>query len=178
MTTFDLADVRRFTAEIGTRLDRCDNGEGMECANLDATLRHYAALCCEFRDGVRAWGRSVFAGRLAFDAETDRTWHDEGARLYARAAEFLADGKHAEGGCYVLNGQTALRSALWGLHQLLTPWVTPKLAVGPAARQGSTLTGEVLGAAQEESAGLPPLPADWRPTDSKQQARLAMFRKS
>lgn len=40
MTTFDLADVRRFTADLDARLDQCDNGEGMECTNFDGTLRH------------------------------------------------------------------------------------------------------------------------------------------
>ena len=48
MTTFDLGDVRRFTADLDARMDQCDNGEGIEFADLDGTLRHYAVLCCEF----------------------------------------------------------------------------------------------------------------------------------
>jgi hypothetical protein len=63
MTAFDLATVRTFTADLETRRNRCDNGEGMECASLDDALRHYASLCCEFRESARQWGRSVFAGR-------------------------------------------------------------------------------------------------------------------
>ena len=178
MTTFDLTDVRRFAADLGARMDRCDNGEGMECANLDATLRHYAGLCCEFRECVRAWGRSVFAGRVTFDPETERVWREEGARLYARSTQHLADGQQAEGGCYTLEGQHALRSALWGLDQLLSGWVTPKLSVGPAARLGSTLTGTALEAAKERAAALPPLPADWQPADPRQQALFKKYRSS
>ena len=30
MTTFDLAEVRGFAADLDARLNRCDNGEGME----------------------------------------------------------------------------------------------------------------------------------------------------
>ena len=69
MTTFDLADVRRFTADLDARMDQCDNGEGMECANLDGTLRQYAVLCCEFCEQVRLWGRAIFYGLAAFDPE-------------------------------------------------------------------------------------------------------------
>ncbi len=40
MTSFDLAEVRRYITDLEARLDRCDNGEGMGCANLDAALRY------------------------------------------------------------------------------------------------------------------------------------------
>jgi hypothetical protein len=82
MTTFDLSEVRDFAANLGARMDRCDNGEGMECANLDGTLRQYAILCCEFCEHVRQWGRAIFTGQAAFDPEVERTWLDEGIRLY------------------------------------------------------------------------------------------------
>jgi hypothetical protein len=65
ITTFDLADVRRFTADLDARMDQCDNGEGMECANLDGTLRRYAVLCCEFCEEVRQWGQAIFYGQAA-----------------------------------------------------------------------------------------------------------------
>src|SRR5436189_5417802 len=87
MTTFDLAEVRGFAADLEARMDRCDNGEGTECANLDGTLRHYAVLCCEFCEQCREWGRAIFAGQSAFDPEVERLWIDEGVRLYGRAQE-------------------------------------------------------------------------------------------
>jgi hypothetical protein len=90
MTTFDLVEVRTFATDLNARMTRCDNGEGIECATLDDTLRHYATLCCEFREGVRQWGRAVFAGRVAFDPEVERVWIDEGVRLYSRAVGLLA----------------------------------------------------------------------------------------
>ena len=59
MTTFDMAEVREFTNDVWSRMDQCDNGEGMQCANLDDTLRRYATLCREFHERVRQWGRAV-----------------------------------------------------------------------------------------------------------------------
>jgi hypothetical protein len=179
MTTFDLAEVRGFAADLDARMNRCDNGEGMECANLDDTLRHYATLCCEFREGVRQWGRAVFAGRVAFDPEVERVWLDEGCRLYSRAVETLAYGQkaEAEGPCYLLDGQAVLQAALWDLYQLLEGWVTPKLAVGPSARQGLALTPAAAEEARRRIDSLPPLPADWQPADPRQQRQFKMLRK-
>jgi hypothetical protein len=168
MTTFDLAEVRGFVTALDSQMERCDNGEGMACANLDDALRHYAALCCELREGVRQWGREVFAGRVAFDPEVERVWRTESTRLYDRAVEMLAYGRKAEIACYHLDGRAALRSALWDLHQLLDGWVTPKLAVGPSARRGRPLGPAAAEDARRRMDALPPLPADWRPADPRQ----------
>src|SRR2546423_11250661 len=135
--TFDLGDVRRFTADLDARMDRCDNGEGMECANLDGTLRHYAVLCCEFCEHCRQWGRAIFAGQSAFDPEVERLWIDEGVRLYGRAQELWTYGQQmAQEKCFVLESGAVLGSALRWLEHLLFAWVTPKLAVAPLARRG------------------------------------------
>ena len=61
MTTFDLAEVRGFTADIHARMHRRDNGEGSECAALDADLRRSTELCREFYNQVRRWGLAVFS---------------------------------------------------------------------------------------------------------------------
>ena len=45
--------MRSFTADLENRLTRCDNGEGMECATLDAALQHYTESCCRFAEEVR-----------------------------------------------------------------------------------------------------------------------------
>ncbi len=176
MTTFDLAEVRRLTADLHARMNRCDNGEGAECSNLDGALRHYAALCCEFREGVRQWGRAVFSGRVAFDPEVERAWREEGQRLYARALEMSAYGARAEVPCYVLDGRAALGAAVWDLYRLLNDWVTPKLAVGPAARGGLVFSPKAAEEARRRADALPPLPADWQPGDPRQQARFRKLR--
>jgi len=177
MTTFDLADARGFTAELDARRIQCDNGEGMDCADLDNTLRHYATLCSEFRDGVRLWGREVFSGRVAFDPEVERVFLEEGNKLYFRSMEMLAYGQKEETGTVVLDGRVALQSALFLLNQLLAGWVTPRLAVGPSARvrlpQEGPLADEIRRRIQE----LPPLPADWRPSDPRQQRFFSLLRK-
>lgn len=171
MTTFDLIEVRDFVADLDARMRRCDNGEGMECATLEASLRHHATLCCEFRESVRQWGRAVFAGRVAFDAAVERIWREEGLRLFRHAVEMLADGQKAEVPCYVLESQGILQAALWQLHELLADWVTPQLAVGPAARQGLPLDPTAAEKARALLSALPPLPADWQPADPRQRVQ-------
>lgn len=165
MTTFDLADVRRFTADLGARLDQCDNGEGMYCANLDATLGHYALLCCEFRERVRQWGLAIFYGQAAFDPEVERLWLDEGIQLYRRAIDLWGYGQEKHGECFALQNGAALGSALWRLERLLSTWVTPRPANAPLAGHGVALTQAEKEEAQNRVDALPPLAADWQPTD-------------
>jgi hypothetical protein len=173
MTTFDLSETRKFTADLESRMDSCDNGEGLECAGLDNTLRNYAKVCCEFREAVRRWGREVFSGRTAFDPVVEELLLDEGVKLYSRALEMSGYGEHAELPCYTLDGQAELQSALGSLYQLLRGWVTPKLAVGPSARQG---TGEVPESVRARIRDLPPLPHDWQPADPRQRSRYRKLR--
>lgn len=174
MTTFDLADVRRFTADLDARMDQCDNGEGMECANLDGSLRRYAVLCCEFAEKVRQWGRAVFYGQAAFDPEVEKLWIDEGTKLCRRAGDLWAYGQEMQGECFVLQNGAALGSALWRLERLLSAWVTPKPAVAPMARLGVALSEADTEEARKRVDALPPLPADWQPADPR---RRLLFRK-
>ncbi len=174
MKTFDFAEVRGFAAALDARLDRCDNGEGIQFANMDATLRLYAGLCCEYCEEVRDWGRAIFYGRAAFDPEVERIWRDEGLRLYRRASELWNNGRESNGTSFVLEGGAALGSALLQLHQLLAEWVTPKLAAAPLARQGIAVTLSDRADVQKRIDELSPLSADWVPVDSRQ---LAQFKK-
>jgi hypothetical protein len=178
MKSFDLAEVRHFTADLASRMSRCDNGEGMECSTLEDTLLHYAALCCEYRENVRAWGRAVFSGEIEFDSEVERIWREEGKQLRASAVEVLGYGQKAEGPCYVLDGQAALQAALWNLEKLLKKWVTPKLAVSPSARQRITFSDAEAAEVKRRMDALPPLPVDWQPADPKQQQQLKMLQRN
>ncbi|MGH7138473.1 MAG: hypothetical protein ACREHD_22205 [Pirellulales bacterium] len=176
MLSFDLAEVRDFAADLGARMDRCDNGEGMECASLDGTLRHYANLCCEFCERARQWGRAIFAGQAAFDPDVERIWLDEGVRLYRRASELWAYGQDLQGECFVLEGGASLGSALWRLERLLNDWITPKQAVAPLARLGVTNNPADVEKVQQQINALAPLPADWQPSDPRQRARYKLLR--
>lgn len=179
MTTFDLAGVRAFVSDVDARLDRCDNGEGLMCANLDDTLRHYARVCCEYREAVRHWGREVFAGRAAFDPEVETELLAHGEALYHRAQNLFAYGEEmADGPCYALEGRATLRAALLGVYELLTKWVTPALSVGPSARGALVLAPEVVAAMRARLAALPPLPADWQPADARQRRQFKKLRNS
>jgi hypothetical protein len=177
MTTFDLAEVRNFAADLDARMDRCDNGEGMVCSTLDATLRHYAALCCEFREHVRGWGRAVFAGRVAFDPSVEQVWHDGCSHLARRAFDVLMLGEKAEVPCGELDGKVALAYALLELYRLLDGWVTPQLAVGPSARRGLNLPPAAAEEVRRRLESLPPLPADWEPADPRRQKLFRILRK-
>lgn len=176
MPTFDLAEVRDFAGRLDARMDRCDNGEGMGCANLDDTLRQYAIVCCQFCERVRAWGRAIFAGQAAFDPEVERIWLDEGTRMYRRASELWTYGQRLQGDCFVLEGGAGLGSALWRLERLLTGWVTPKQALAPTIRLGVAKTPQDAQEVQARINALEALPADWQPNDPRQRARLKMLR--
>jgi len=172
MTTFDLADVRRFVQELTARRERCDHEEGVDCANLDGTLRSYAVICCEFCEQARQWGREIFYGRAAFDPEIETLWLDAGRVLHQRASELWSYGQEMEGDCFVLENGAALGAALWQLERLLTTWVTPQRAIAPLARHG--LTSDPAGEGQRRIDALPKLPAAWQPADRRQNQ---LFRK-
>ncbi len=120
-----------FTADLDARMKECESGEGMQCANLDDTLRHYAELCCRFSEGVRQWGLAIFYGRVAFDPEVETLLFGGADELYHRASQMWEYGQGLQGECFVLENGAALGSALWRLDRLLSAWVTPKPATAP-----------------------------------------------
>jgi len=140
MTTFDFKEVQDFAANVNRQLTECENGEGMECANIDHTLSCCAENCCGFTEKVRKWARDVFAGRVVFDPAVEQLWKAEAMQLYTRAFNLLEYGGQAESECYALNGKVKLQAALFRLRNLLDGWVTPKLSVGPSARLGASLS--------------------------------------
>ena len=178
MITFDLDEVRAFTAGLRAEVTRCDNGEGMVCATLDATLLHYAELCCKFDGAARQWARAVFTGRVPYDAEVDVALQEHGRWLLHQALETWQHGQRSEVPCYELAGYTILQAVLFDLYRLLKGWVTPKLAVGPAARQATKLDSVATDEIRERIASLPPLPADWLPDNPAQQALYRKLQKS
>ncbi len=93
MTTFDLAEVQGFAADLNTGMDRCGNGEGMGHFTLDEILESYAQICRDFCDQIRRWADAVFTGRSKFDPEVERILREEGSRLYNRALEILEVGR-------------------------------------------------------------------------------------
>ncbi|HEX4793707.1 MAG TPA: hypothetical protein VH370_07950 [Humisphaera sp.] len=172
MTTFDFNQVRDFAAGVNAELDQCENGEGAQCRTIDATLSYCAERCGKFIEEVRKWGRDVFAGRVAFDPAAEQLWKAELSQLYLRAINLLTLGNQAEQSCFVLDGKRKLESSLWNVHQLLDGWVTPKLSVGPSARQKVVFTD----ADRRRIESLPSLPADWTPDDPHQAAQLRRFK--
>jgi hypothetical protein len=134
----------------------------MECATLDDSLRFYTQLCCVFRETLRHWGRAVFAGRVVFDPEVERIWRAECGRLFSRASEVLERGKKAEVECFTLEG-LVLEDELKDLERLQNGWVSPRLAVGPAARHPRALSPQSADEVRRRIQSLPALPADWKP---------------
>ena len=165
----DANEVRAYAAKLNAELDRCDNGEGMECASLDASLEHYAARCCRLSEQIRLWGRDVFAGRVAFEESVEEAWIKAGVDLNNRAVEMLEPASQAEIPCYDLPGANKLGTALLTLYRLLDGWVSPRLSVGPAARQSSKLVDRAEEVRQKMKT-LAPLPKEWMPSDARQQS--------
>lgn len=176
MTTFDLAEVREFTAAIDARLKRCDNGEGMACATLDDSLRFHASVCREFWTAVRAWHRAVFGGHVKFDLGVERVVLAEGKRLIALGTAKAAHAAIRESDCYKLDGRTLLQSALWDLSRLMDGWITPALSVSPGPRVRLHRTPEQLEAIRLRLAAMPPLPANWLPDDPEQRREFLEIR--
>ena len=172
MTTFDFKQVREFADGLNDKLDRCDNGEGNECATIENALRLYAACCCDFQMKLRQWARDVFAGRVAFDSTTEQTWRAELGRLYDRALKLTELVAQIEVKCYRLDEQCALESAIWNLGRLRDNWVTPKLAVSPSARQQISPTADTC----LRIASLPALPKDWEPSNADQRSLFRRIR--
>lgn len=174
MTTFELARVQNFIAGLEERMAACENGEGMQCATLDAALSYHAKVCCDFIAEVKQWGQAVFAGRETFNPEVETQLKDAGMRLYLRANVLLAHAHVAEGPCYLLVGQPRLQNALSELYRLLSGWVTPSLAIAPSARRTKPLGNDKVTLMRERLAALRPLPPDWQPDDPTQRKLYKM----
>lgn len=161
--TLDLPAARRFSEDLNRRILQCDNGEGMECANLESTLNHYADLCHELQTTIAGWANSVFSGETGFDVEVEAVLKNEARVLVARAKQVAAYGRALDAECYKLHALNRLHYLLADLDYLLEHWASPKLAVGPGprVRTSSGVDREVMACLQ----GLPPLLADWEPTD-------------
>jgi hypothetical protein len=163
MTAFDLPEVRGFAEDLDARMNRCENGEGTECATLDDALQLYAKLCREFVAQVRQWGQAIFYSRVAFDPEVERVFLNEGMRLFSHANAAFERGGKAEEECWMLDGRTALAAALWDMHRVLDGWITPTPAVGPSVRHGLASHPTVLAEARRRIEALSPLPSAWSP---------------
>jgi len=170
MATLDLTAVRRFTDDLDDRLRRCDNGEGMYCSTLDASIKYYVDLCGSLTTCVHGWARAVFASQIGFDPEVEAVLKQAAQHLLHRAKEKAALGRTMNGQCFELQGLPALHYCVADLDYLLDNWVSPRPAVSPAPRV--KLTDAAAQQVVEGLDKLPALPADWRPS---QPAQLALF---
>lgn len=176
MMTYDVDGIQQFTANLSAKIAGCENGEGMECATLDAALSRHADICCEFVTAVREWAHDVFTGKIPFDPEAERVWREQGEKLYYSLLEWVELGKAAEAPCYQLDGGSVILWPVSDLAQILKNWVSPRLAVSPAARH---LPGvEEIEGARNRLETLPALPAEWRPENRQQAAMFRRLRRS
>ncbi|HVX85503.1 MAG TPA: hypothetical protein VH253_12035 [Phycisphaerae bacterium] len=172
-----LKEVHEFTASLNRKIEKCENGEGLECATLDAALSHYAGICCEYMTGVREWARAIFSDKQKFDGSVEEVWKREGRSLYTFGLEIAQYSEQAGVDCYDLPGQCRLKAALADIDRLLRNWVIPAPSIAPAARIG--LPGDVIDAEKIGSRldSLPPLPADWKPSDRVQRLIFRALRR-
>lgn len=167
VTTYNAGDVRHFVSNLNDQFCQCQNGEGMECATLDTKLCHLTLLCSDFMEGLRNWGRDIFARRAEYDSSVEEAWLVGGRQLLRSARRIWGDAKAVEVECYVLESQELLVLAIFEMEQLLNHWVSPKPSVGPSARLGSNLSQSVVDEARRRIESLPLLPAEWRADGSQ-----------
>jgi hypothetical protein len=156
MKTFDYEQVTAVIQPLKAKFDDCAHGEGDACVRLDKQMDCCAAICLEAAEQVVDWAHNVFAGEVAFDPVVENVWRTELQQIHSRAIKLWMVGRRAETPCWELPAQDKLASALWRLNWLLDKWVTPQLAVGPAARVKLHLTDEQRSAIQKQLSSLPP----------------------
>ena len=171
MTTFDLGQIQEFVASLDARMGPGMNGASENRATLGATLRDHGALCHEFTEKVREWGRTVFSGRIEFDPEVESVVRAEGALLSARAEDLRKLAVEAEAAGEGLEARGEFQATVDRMNQLLNHWVRPQLAVGPGPRHWQHVPPEWFEEARRQVAALPPLPADW-PFSEEQRREL------
>ena len=166
IATLDLSAVRRFTDDLEERVRRCENGEGMICSNLDESISHYLRLTNDLRQFVNEWARAVFTGQVAFDQTVEDLLKEEMKRLMRQAKRVAALGRAMCEMCGELNGLDPLQSNILHFDYLLDNWVSPRLAVNPAARV--TVPDEAGRQIVDNLKKLSRLPREWKPTDPVQ----------
>ncbi len=134
MKLYDYQQVNSVLGPLRARFADCAHGEGSQCVTLDKNLECCADICFAVANALRQWAREVFTGEVLFDSQTENQWRAEAGKILSEAIRLWQLGHKAELPCHELPGQNKLASALWELHWLLDKWVSPKLAVGPAAR--------------------------------------------
>ncbi|MFO0927292.1 MAG: hypothetical protein U0736_09665 [Gemmataceae bacterium] len=132
--TLDLEALRLFTDELTERARRCDNGEGLLCASLEASIEHYVQLCRELRACVNRWAHAVFTGEAECDPGAEALLRRTLQAMLRRAKEVAARGRAMDGQCFVLLGLNDLHFLIADIDYLLENWVTPRRAVSPAPR--------------------------------------------
>ena len=173
MTTFDLAAVQSFVADLDARMTPVATTTTTPAPpDRDGMLRDHAALCHEFVEEIRAWGQAVFTGRIGFEEPVEVVFRAEGARLAARAATLQGDMALTEDPILIED----FRENVARLNKFLDQWIRPQLAVSPGPRSWMHITPEMAETIRRRVAELPPLPADWLPDDPDQRARLLALR--
>lgn len=172
--TCDYAEVKEKTDKLSAELDECEGGESLYCYNLDKTLTCSADKYFKFAHDVRQWADNVFCGRVIFDPAAETLWKATLENFVQRASRLLSNGLAASGehGCDMMDGTNKLRLALFAMHQLLHPWITPRLAVGPSSRQPYTTDPVKLEEGRNKLSTLAPLPADWKPYNQQQASMI------
>jgi hypothetical protein len=170
LATFDLPAVRHFTEDLKERQRRCDNGEGMICSDLDATINYHMQLCQELRHVINDWAQAVFTGQVAFDPAVEALLKVEVQDLLPHAKKIAAQGREKNWQCFELSGLNKLHYYVVDLDYLLAHWVSPRPAIGPAPRV--KVPDAAAQQIAERLANLPPLPHNWRPGDPTQFARF------
>ena len=156
-TELDSTNISEFVAILNERMSRCDNGEGMECANMDFLLNRYSEIGGSYLCMVRKWSVCVFSGSEEYDSRSDQALRTLGSNIYSKIYQVFVSAQQMEFPCYEFANLNKIRSVLFELQRLLDPWMPPSRAVSPAARRTAELTTEEVIEAQKKLAELKPI---------------------
>lgn len=175
---YNLEIITDFTNQIKSKMDQCDNGEGLYCSNLEDACEHYSSLCKEFTQKIREWLQLIFSGQIQFDQKAEKIWLDVGHDLSRHASQLHEIAKEDQLICYVIEGKENLFNNLTELNSILGNWIRPQLSVSPSPRMAVHLTDEQIKDAKQILSTLPPLQKDWEPSESFHKKIFGRFIKN
>lgn len=171
LTTFDIADVRRFAQEVETERSECDGSDF--CSDLDQHITCLSRVCARWHEAVTDWAQAVFRGEIEFDREVEELLQTELRSAANRSRHHVKHGREVKNECHDLEMLDYLDAMVQWFDHLLANWVSPRRSVMPAPRV--KIPEATASEIEANARGLPPLPPGWRPKNLRQ---LRMFNKS
>jgi hypothetical protein len=131
---FNLDSMQRATCELSEKIRHCDNGEGLKCINLEATITCHLQVCNDLMHIVQSWSNEVFSGRTEFSDDIEAVLKAEVQEVLQHARMVATRGIEFRGVCYEFEDLNLLCQHVLLLQAQLENWTSPRRSVSPAPR--------------------------------------------